>query len=54
MTLSWYFEDERSAAGDAILDRVTETGAIVPSLWRYEVANGLQMAVRRKRIDARF
>jgi predicted nucleic acid-binding protein len=50
-TLGWYFEDERSAAGDAILDRVTESGAVVPILWRYEVANGLQMAVRRKRID---
>jgi hypothetical protein len=23
-------------------------------LWRYEIANGLQMAVRRKRIDAGF
>ena len=53
-TLGWYFEDERTAAGDAILDRVTEEGAVVPSLWRYEVANGLQMAVRRKRIDAAY
>ncbi|HXP05771.1 MAG TPA: type II toxin-antitoxin system VapC family toxin [Stellaceae bacterium] len=50
-TLGWYFEDERNAAGDDILDRVTESGAVVPILWRYEVANGLQMAVRRKRID---
>lgn len=54
VTLSWYFEDERSAAGDAVLDRVTEEGAVVPSLWRYEIANGLQMAVRRKRIDAAY
>ena len=54
LTLAWYFEDERSAAGDAGLDRVTEEGAVVPSLWRYEVANGLQMAVRRKRIDAAY
>ena len=54
LTLSWYFEDERSAAGDAVLDRVTEEGAVVPLLWRYEVANGLQMAARRKRIDAAY
>ena len=54
VTLTWYFEDERSAAGESVLDRVTEEGAIVPSLWRYEVANGLQMAVRRKRIDAAY
>jgi predicted nucleic acid-binding protein len=54
LTLGWYFEDERTAAGDAVLDRVAEAGAVVPPLWRYEVANGLQMAVRRKRIDARY
>ena len=54
LTLGWYFEDERSAAGDAVLDRVTEEGGIVPALWRYEVANGLQMAVRRKRIDTTY
>jgi len=54
LTLSWYFEDERSAEADAILDRIAETGAIVPVLWRLEVANGLQVAIRRKRIDADF
>jgi predicted nucleic acid-binding protein len=53
-TLGWYFEDERTQAGDAALDRVTEEGAVVPALWRYEVANGLQTAVRRKRIDAAY
>ena len=54
LTLGWYFEDERSRIGDAVLDRVAEEGAVVPALWRYEVANGLQMAVRRKRIDALY
>ena len=54
LTLSWYFADERSAEADAILDRIAETGAIVPVLWRLEVANGLQVAIRRKRIDADF
>jgi predicted nucleic acid-binding protein len=49
-TLAWYFEDKRSDESEDILDRVTETGAVVPLLWRYEVANGFQMAVRRKRI----
>ena len=51
ITLAWYFDDERTEASDAVLDRVTETGAIAPALWRYEVANGLQTAFRRKRID---
>ena len=54
LTLGWYFEDERTPAGDAVLDRVIEEGAVVPSLWRYEVANGLQMAVRRNRIDTAY
>ncbi len=54
VTLSWFFEDERSALADEALRQVVESGAIVPSLWRLEVANGLQMAVRRKRIDAKF
>ena len=54
LTLSWYFEDERTPAIDAVLDRVTEDGAITPGLWRLEVANGLRMAMRRKRIDAAF
>jgi predicted nucleic acid-binding protein len=45
------FEDEASPATDEILDRVVEAGAVVPPLWRFEVGNGLQMAIRRKRID---
>jgi predicted nucleic acid-binding protein len=54
LTLSWYFEDERTPAADALLDQVTDTGVVVPVLWRLEVANGLQMAIRRRRIDADF
>lgn len=54
ITLAWFFEDERSASADAVLRQVTESGAVAPSLWRLEVANALQMAVRRQRIDAAF
>ena len=54
MALSWYFEDECSPAADALLDRVAEDGAIVPSLWRLEIANGLRTAIRRNRIDQGF
>ncbi len=53
-TLSWYFEDERTPAVDSVLDEVAASGALVPALWRLEVANGLQMAMRRKRIDGDF
>lgn len=54
MTLAWYFEDERTDANIAVLRRVAQDGAIVPALWRLEVANGLQVAVRRRRIDAAY
>lgn len=54
MAIAWCFEDERSPESDAILDRVIEKGALVPALWKIEVANGLQMALRRKRIDRQY
>jgi hypothetical protein len=54
MTLAWYFEDERTAASIAVLNRVAETGAVVPALWRLEVLNGLQVAVRRGRISIAY
>ena len=53
-TLAWCFEDERSEALRRLLDEVVENGAAVPSLWRFEVGNGLQMAVKRRRIDEGF
>ena len=54
LALSWYFEDERNKAADEVLDRVVEEGAIVPALWRLEIANGFQTAIRRRRIDTDF
>lgn len=50
-TFPWLFEDEASPAADALLDRVTEHGAVVPALWFLECTNGLAMAERRGRID---
>jgi predicted nucleic acid-binding protein len=54
LTIAWYFEDQRNSETDAALDRIVAEGALVPSLWRIEVANALQMALRRKRIDQRY
>ena len=54
VTLSWFFEDERSAERDALLDQVAEAGATVPGLWRLEVANALLVAFRRGRLSAAF
>ena len=53
-TLAWYFEDESNDTSDALLERVAQNGAVVPTLWRYEVVNGFQMAVRRKRIGPSY
>ena len=54
MTLSWYFEDERTVARIAVLNQVAEAGAVVPALWRLEVLSGLQVAMRRGRITAEY
>jgi predicted nucleic acid-binding protein len=54
LTVSWYFEDETTPATEAILDRVSDAGATVPTLWRLEVANAFQSAIRRKRITATY
>ena len=50
VTMAWCFEDERTAATDALLARVVDAGAIAPFLWPLEVTNVLLSAVRRKRI----
>ncbi len=54
LTLAWLFADERTKATDLLFHAVLNDGAIVPSLWRLEIANALEMAVRRKRVDADF
>lgn len=51
VTLSWLIRDEHTLADDQLFERVAYSGASVPSLWRLEVANALQIAVRRNRID---
>jgi predicted nucleic acid-binding protein len=54
VALSWVYSDEHSAVSDALLARVSHEGAVVPSLWRLEVANSLQTGIKRKRIDAAY
>jgi predicted nucleic acid-binding protein len=54
MAMAWCFEDERNLESDAVLDRIITKGAFVPSLWKIEVANSLQVAIRRKRIDRQY
>lgn len=54
VALAWLLPDEHSAPVDAVMDRVAASRAWVPGLWRLEVANSLQTAVRRGRISAEF
>jgi len=54
IALAWFFEDERTERADVVMRQVAKTGAVVPSLWRLEIANALQSALRRKRINAAF
>jgi predicted nucleic acid-binding protein len=53
-TLAWLYPDETTAAIQGVFDRIAGEGCVVPSLWRLEVANGLTIAVRRRRISIGF
>ena len=52
--LAWIYAEETTDAVRQIFETVAEDGALVPALWRLEVANSLTAAVRRGRIDAAF
>jgi predicted nucleic acid-binding protein len=53
-TLAWIYSDEVTEEIRQLFETVADTGALVPALWRLEVANSLTVAVRRGRIDAEF
>jgi hypothetical protein len=50
IAVSWCFEDEASEISDALLERVRDEGALVPSLWHLELGNVLIQAERRGRV----
>lgn len=54
VTLAWTYSEQNSAEVNRVLQLVSGNGAWVPSLWRLEVANILEMGVRRTRHDAAF
>ena len=54
VTLAWVYSTETTEAISDVLARVIESGAWVPALWRLEVANVLEMGVRKGRTDAAF
>lgn len=52
IAIAWLFEDEAAAETDALLDRLKDSEAFVPALWRLELGNVLARAERHKRIAA--
>lgn len=54
ITLAWAYSDEATQPVTQIFDLLSQGGAWVPGLWRLEVANVLEMGVRRKRHDKNF
>lgn len=53
-TLAWIYSDETTEPIRHVFDLLSQNGAWVPALWRLEVANILQMGVRRGRHDIAF
>jgi predicted nucleic acid-binding protein len=49
--LSFVLDDERDDTADFMLSTLRRASVLVPVIWRYEVANGLINAVRRRRLD---
>lgn len=54
VTLAWVYQDETTEAVRSVFEGLGVGGAWVPALWRLEVANVLEMGVRRGRHDAAF
>ncbi len=53
-TLAWIYAEELTEPIRIVFNLVCENGAWVPGLWKLEVANVLEMGVRRGRHDAAF
>ncbi|HEY1159646.1 MAG TPA: type II toxin-antitoxin system VapC family toxin [Terracidiphilus sp.] len=50
-TLAWTFPEERMDAILYLFKQIADYGAVVPELWRIEVANVLNLGIRRGRIS---
>lgn len=49
VVLAWFFADESSPYADSVAVSFARAQAIVPVLWRFEIANALIVGERRKR-----
>lgn len=54
ITLAWVYREETTESVNEVFENLSRAGAWVPSLWRLEVANVLQVGMRRRRHGAVF
>lgn len=50
--LAWCFDDEETETSKSLRQDIRANGAIVPRLWRLEIANALLKAERRGRLTS--
>lgn len=50
MTMAWFFQDEATPQTRAVLRRLEQEEAVVPSLWPLEVANVARVNEKRGRV----
>ena len=50
VVMAWCFEDESDEYADSVLDRLTVSEAVVPSIFALEVANVLLVGERKNRL----
>lgn len=51
VALAWCFPDEKSVYAEGVLEALEGRAVLVPAVWALEVANGLLVGERRKRIE---
>jgi predicted nucleic acid-binding protein len=50
VAIAWIYPEETTESVRRVFAQIVERGAVVPSLWRLELANALTVAMRRRRI----
>lgn len=51
VALAWCFPDEQSSYADQVLQELEGRPVLVPPIWALEIANGLLVGERRKRLS---
>jgi len=54
VTLAWIYSEKTTEPIRQVFDLLSQASAWVPGIWRLEVANVLEIGVRRKRHNAKF